>query len=323
MAITEISHYNTTENRNKSQEHQVQQKQESLNFLPIVHAKNVYKSFNYKNNKHTNGYSITATYDRLSGEQQQQQLNSTKSQRYSSHEVLNGIDLKINQGEFVTIVGPSGCGKSTLLNMIAGLDRPDSGSVLIRGLVAGSNSISSTKRIMIFQEGALFPWLNVRDNVEFGLKVANIPKQKTRQVADKYIEMVGLSKFSESFVYQLSGGMKQRVAIARALALEPEVLLMDEPFAALDIQTRDLLNEEIVGIHKTTGKTILFVTHNINEAILLGDRLIVLSSVLKNIKKEFRIDIPRPRDPEIPELYNVKKQILREFEGDLQIAKRK
>ncbi|MDQ3851773.1 MAG: ABC transporter ATP-binding protein [Thermoproteota archaeon] len=239
----------------------------------------------------------------------------------SSHEVLNGVNLKIKEGEFVTIVGPSGCGKSTLLNIIAGLDRPDSGSVLIRGTVASSNT-SSTKRIMIFQEGALFPWLNVQDNVEFGLKIAKVPKEKSHQLADKYIEMVGLSKFSESFVYQLSGGMKQRVAIARALALEPEVLLMDEPFAALDVQTRDLLHEELIGIHKTTGKTILFVTHNINEAILLGDRVIVLSSVLRNIKKEFQNDIPRPRDPETPELYEIKKQILREFEGDLQIAKR-
>ena len=240
----------------------------------------------------------------------------------SSYEVLNGIDLKINEGEFVTIVGPSGCGKSTLLNIIAGLDRPDLGSVLIRGATASSNTMS-TKRIMIFQEGALFPWLNVQDNVEFGLKIAKVPKEKRGQVADRYIEMVGLSKFAESFVYQLSGGMKQRVAIARALALEPEVLLMDEPFAALDVQTRDLLHEELVGIHKTTGKTILFVTHNINEAILLGDRVIVLSSVLKNIKKEFRIDMPRPRDPETPELYEIKKQILKEFEGDLQIAKRR
>jgi NitT/TauT family transport system ATP-binding protein len=176
---------------------------------------------------------------------------------------------------------------------------------------------------MIFQESALFPWLNVQENVEFGLKIAKVHKERRQQVADKYIEMVGLSKFSESLVYQLSGGMKQRVAIARALAMEPEVLLMDEPFAALDVQTRDLLHDELVGIHKTTGKTILFVTHNINEAILLGDRVIILSSVLKNIKKELRIDIPRPRDPESPELYEIKKQILKEFEGDLQIAKRK
>jgi sulfonate transport system ATP-binding protein len=319
MALIETLNHNIIKNSNNSQERKDQQKQESLDFIPVVHVKDVYKSFDYTNNKNNNSGSNTTTYDRLSGEQQQ--LNSRSNLRASSYEVLNGADLKIREEEFVTIVGPSGCGKSTLLNIIAGLDRPDSGSVLIRGADANSNTMS-TKRIMIFQEGALFPWLNVQDNVEFGLKIAKVPKEKRRQVADRYIEMVGLSKFSESFVYQLSGGMKQRVAIARALALEPEVLLMDEPFAALDVQTRDLLHEELVGIHKTTGKTILFVTHNINEAILLGDRVIVLSSVLKNIKKEFRIDIPRPRDPETPELYEIKKQILREFEGDLQIAKR-
>ena len=324
MALIESPHSKILENSKNSSEIQGQQKQESLGFIPIVHVKDVYKSFDFKNNRNNNNdsNSNTTTYNLLSGEQQQQLLNSRSSMRASSYEVLNGIDLKINEGEFVTMVGPSGCGKSTLLNIIAGLDRPDLGGVLIRGATASSNTMS-TKRIMIFQEGALFPWLNVQDNVEFGLKIAKVPKEKRRQVADRYIEMVGLSKFAESFVYQLSGGMKQRVAIARALALEPEVLLMDEPFASLDVQTRDLLHEELVGIHKTTGKTILFVTHNINEAILLGDRVIVLSSVLKNIKKEFRIDIPRPRDPETPELYEIKKQILKEFEGDLQIAKRR
>ena len=319
MALIETPHYNITENSNNSQERQDQQKQENLDFVPALHVKDVYKSFDYKNNKN-NRSCVTTTHDRLDGEQQQQ-LNSSRGLRASSYEVLNGVNLKINEGEFVTIVGPSGCGKSTLLNIIAGLDRPDSGSIIIRGAVA-SNDTALTKRIMIFQEGALFPWLNVQDNVEFGLNIAKMPKEKSGQVADKYIEMVGLSKFSESFVHQLSGGMKQRVAIARALAIEPEVLLMDEPFAALDVQTRNLLHEELVGIHKTTCKTILFVTHNINEAILLGDRVIILSSVLKNIKKEFRIDLPQPRDPESPELYEIKKQILREFEGDLQIAKR-
>jgi NitT/TauT family transport system ATP-binding protein len=323
MALIETSHANIIDNSNNVQEQQERQEQENLGFIPVVHVKDVYKSFDYKNNKN-NSSSIASTSDHLSGqqEQQQQQLNSTRRSRASSHEVLNGVNLKIKEGEFVTIVGSSGCGKSTLLNIIAGLDRPDSGSVLIGGHVASSDT-SSTKRIMIFQEGALFPWLNVQDNVEFGLKIAKMPKEMSRQVANKYIEIVGLSKFSESFPYQLSGGMKQRVAIARALAMEPEVLLMDEPFAALDVQTRDLLHEELVGIHKTTGKTVLFVTHNINEAILLGDRIIVLSSVLKDIKKEFLIEIPRPRDPESPELYEIKKQILREFEGDLQIAKRR
>jgi NitT/TauT family transport system ATP-binding protein len=319
MALIQTSYTNNTKNSKSQQEPQEQKKQESIDFIPFVYVKDIYKSFDYKNN---NSSSRTTNDNHVSRRQQQLLKNPRKTLRTSSHEVLNGVDLKIREGEFVTIVGPSGCGKSTLLNIIAGLDRPDSGNVLVREAVASNNALS-TKRIMIFQEGALFPWLNVQDNVEFGLKIAKMPKETSRQVADKYIEMVGLSKFSESFVYQLSGGMKQRVAVARALAMEPEVLLMDEPFAALDIQTRDLLHEELVGIHKATGKTILFVTHNINEAILLGDRVIVLSSVLKDIKKEFRIDIPRPRDPENPELYEIKKQILREFEGDLQIAKRR
>ncbi|HJU33683.1 MAG TPA: ABC transporter ATP-binding protein [Nitrososphaera sp.] len=321
MALIESPpYYKISEKINNSSELQDQQNKRNLDFVPVIHVKDVYKSFDFKNNKNNNNSgNTTTTFDRLSGKQQQN--SSRSSLGSSSYDVLNGVDLKIKEGEFVTIVGPSGCGKSTLLNIIAGLDRPDSGNLIIRGDVASSNT-SSTKRIMIFQEGALFPWLNVYDNVEFGLKIAKVPKEKSREIAARYIEMVGLSKFSESFVYQLSGGMKQRVAIARALALEPEVLLMDEPFAALDVQTQDLLHEELVGIHKTTGKTILFVTHNINEAILLGDRVIVLSSALKNIRKEFRIDIPRPRDPETPELHEIKKQILREFEGDLQIAKR-
>ena len=323
MALIETSpHTNKINNDSSHQERQEQQKQETLDFIPVLHVKYVYKSFDYKISKN-NGSSKITNYDHISSEQQQQLLsNSTRSFR-TSHKVLNGVDLKIREGEFVTIVGPSGCGKSTLLNIIAGLDKPDCGSLLIRGTVNDTSNALSTERIMIFQESALFPWLNVQENVEFGLRIAKVHKERRRQIADKYIEMVGLSKFSESLVYQLSGGMKQRVAIARALAMEPEVLLMDEPFAALDVQTRDLLHDKLIGIHKTTGKTILFVTHNINEAILLGDRVIVLSSVLKDIKKEFQIDTPRPRDPESPELYEIKKQVLREFEGDLQIAKRK
>jgi ABC-type sugar transport system ATPase subunit len=183
MALIETPQHNITANSNNLQELQDQKKQESLNFIPVVHVKDVYKSFDYKNNKN-NSSIITTTYDRLSG--QQQQLNSISNLKTSpSRVVLNGVDLQIKEGEFVTIVGPSGCGKSTLLNIIAGLDRPDSGSVLIRGTVASSNTLS-TKRIMIFQEGALFPWLNVQDNVEFGLKIAKMPKEKSRQVADKY-----------------------------------------------------------------------------------------------------------------------------------------
>jgi NitT/TauT family transport system ATP-binding protein len=322
MALIEASSYiNDTNNLNSHHEPQKQKKQKNINFTPVVLIKDLYKSFDYKSSSSSS--SNTTHHDRDGGQQQQLLKNPGTDLSNSSHEVLKGVDLKVSEGEFVTIVGPSGCGKSTLLNIIAGLDRPDSGSVFIKGEAIASNNTSSTKRIMIFQEGALFPWLSVKDNVEFGLKIAKMPRERSHHIADKYIEMVGLSKFSGSFVYQLSGGMKQRVAIARALAMEPEILLMDEPFAALDIHTRDLLHEELVGIHIATGKTILFVTHNINEAILLGDRVIVLSSVLKDIKKEFQIDIPRPRDPESQELYKIKKQILKEFEGDLQIAKRR
>src|ERR671915_402403 len=199
MALIETSpHTNKINNDSSHQERQEQQKQETLDFIPVLHVKYVYKSFDYKISK-TNGSSKITNYDHISSEQQQQQLlsNSTRSFR-TSQEVLNGVDLKIREGEFVTIVGPSGCGKSTLLNIIAGLDKPDSGSLLIRGAAATSNPWS-TKRIMIFQEGALFPWLNVQDNVEFGLRIAKMPKEKRCQLADKYIEMVGLSKFSESF----------------------------------------------------------------------------------------------------------------------------
>jgi NitT/TauT family transport system ATP-binding protein len=244
--------------------------------------------------------------------------NGKKSSESRAHKVLDDINLKIRNGELITIVGPSGCGKSTLLSIIAGLDHPDSGELLVRG--EGETSV--TRRIVIFQDGALFPWLTVQENIEFGLKIAKIPKERRQQLARKYLEVVGLVQFAESFIFQLSGGMKQRVAIARALALEPEILLMDEPFAALDVQTREMLCDELVGLHKTTGKTILFITHNINEAVLLGDRVLVLSPLIKNIKKEFAIDIPRPRDSESPELNETKRLILKEFEEDFQHAKK-
>lgn len=234
------------------------------------------------------------------------------------HKVLDRINLDVKEGEFVTIVGPSGCGKSTLLNIVAGLDAPDSGQVLVRG----NGERKSAQRVVIFQEGALFPWLTVSDNIEFGLKAAGVPKEARKATASRLIEMVQLTKFADSYVYQLSGGMKQRVAIARALALDPQVLLMDEPFAALDVQTRDMLHEQLVQIHQSTGKTVLFVTHNINEAVLLGDRIIVLSPRTGNIKKEIVIDHPRPRDIESHEISAIRRELVRELEEDFQIAKR-
>src|ERR671921_476221 len=236
------------------------------------------------------------------------------------HTVLDNINIQILEGEIVTILGKSGCGKSTLLNLIAGFENSYGGEILLNG-----NPVKdiSPERIMMFQESALFPWLTAFQNVEISLKMAKIPKDQREEIVMHYLEIVGLSDYSHSYIHQLSGGMKQRVALARALSLNPKILLMDEPFAALDITIKKSLYKELLDLHRKTRKTILFVTHNINEAVLLGDRVIVLSSVLKNIKKEFLIDIPRPRDPESPELYDIKKQILKEFEGDLQIAKRR
>ncbi len=288
MAMIQTSYTVNSKNCNISQEPQ-EQKKETFGFSPIIYVKDIYESFDYEDYNNNNCSSSTANSNDAGKQQQQQQQQPFLKSYGTAHQVLNGIELRIIEREFVAIVGPSGCGKSTLLNILAGLDRPDSGSVLIRGDLASNNS-SSTKIIMVFQEGALFPWLNLPDNVEFGLKAAKVPKDLRHQIADRYIEMVGLTKFSESFVYQLLGGMKQRVTIACALVMEPDILLTDEPFASLDIQTRHLLYDELIGIHKTTGKTVLFVTHNINEAILLGDRVIILlSSALKNIKENFEL----------------------------------
>jgi len=177
---------------------------------------------------------------------------------------LDHINLQVRAGEFVCIVGPSGCGKSTLLHLIAGLHQQTSGQVLIDGKpVQGPG----TDRIMIFQEHALFPWLTVGQNVEFGMKMKGVPKAEREEKTRYYLKLVHLAKFEKSYIHQLSGGMRQRVAIARALATEPDVLLMDEPFAALDAQTRDLLHDELERIWSETGRTIIFVTHNVREAI--------------------------------------------------------
>lgn len=244
--------------------------------------------------------------------------NGKANGRVSQHKVLNGINLQVKRGEFITVVGPSGCGKSTLLNIVSGLDSPDSGQVVVK---RNTRQNAGSSVIVIFQEGALFPWLSVQDNIEFGLKMAGVEKGRRAEIAMQYLEMVGLSRFSQSYVYQLSGGMKQRVAIARALAIDPDVLLMDEPFAALDVQTRELMYDELLAIHKTTGKTIIFVTHNINEALLLGDRVIVLSPLVKNIKREFSISLERPRSSDSPELLIIKRKILKEFEEDFRHAR--
>ena len=227
---------------------------------------------------------------------------------------LDGINLKVDEGDFVCIVGPSGCGKSTFLNIVAGLEKPNSGEVLLNGKAI---TIPGPDRTMVFQEGALFPWLKVIDNVEFGLKMAGIPKDERAQISQRYLDMMQLTKFANSYTYQLSTGMKQRVAIARALVMDPEILLMDEPFAALDAQTRDLLLVELQLIWERTKKTILFVTHSIAESVILGNRVVVFKNRPAKIKKEFVIDYRRPRLAEDQNLVKYQQDILSELRTEV------
>ena len=228
--------------------------------------------------------------------------------------VLEDINLEIQQGEFVCIVGPSGCGKTTLLNIVAGLEKADSGEVW-----ADDHKINGagTDRVVIFQEAALFPWLNVVKNVEFGLKLKGINGKERRNIAIEYLKMVHLSKFQHAQVHELSGGMKQRVAIARALAMNPEMLLMDEPFSALDAQTRWILHYELQNIWLKTRKTILFVTHNIREAVCLADRIIILSTAPGKIKKEFLVELPRPRDDNDVNVAGYSTRIMKELKAEI------
>ncbi len=232
---------------------------------------------------------------------------------------LDGVNMDVEEGDFICIVGPSGCGKSTFLNIIAGLEKPDSGEILLNGKPI---STPGPDRTMVFQEGALFPWLKVIDNVEFGLKMAGIPKDERREISKRYLDMMQLTKFADSYTYQLSTGMKQRVAIARALAMDPEILLMDEPFAALDSQTRDLLLVELQLIWERTKKTIIFVTHNISESVILGNRVMVFKNRPSKIKKEIDIDYRRPRLAEDVNLQKYYHQILEELKSEVMTSMR-
>ena len=223
------------------------------------------------------------------------------------HTVFENINIQILEGEIVTILGKSGCGKSTLLNLIAGFENSYRGEILLTGKPV--NDISP-ERIMMFQESALFPWLTAYQNIEIALKMAKIPKEQREEIVMHYLEIVGLSDYSHSYIHQLSGGMKQRVALARALSLNPKVLLMDEPFAALDITIKKSLYQELLALHNKHRKTILFVTHNINEAVLLGDRVIVMSPQIYGIKNEYVIDIPKDqRSDNNPIIKNIINQI--------------
>jgi NitT/TauT family transport system ATP-binding protein len=222
-------------------------------------------------------------------------VSKTFTGRAGAVEALRPVEMEIAAGEFVCLLGPSGCGKSTLLSIIAGLESASSGTVLADGRIVRG---PGTDRVLLFQEAALFPWLDVQRNVEFGLREAGKPAKERVATARRFIELVHLKGFERSYVHQLSGGMRQRVAIARALAIDPAILLMDEPFGALDALTRDRLHAELESIWASTRKTVVFVTHNVREAVALGDRVLVFSPRPGRIVQEFRIDLPRPRSLE-------------------------
>ncbi len=228
--------------------------------------------------------------------------NVSKSFQSSAGRVqaLENVSLSVGEGEFLCLVGASGCGKSTLLNIIAGLEKPDSGTVLADG---DPISGPGRDRMVMFQESALFPWLDVLGNVLFGLKLKpNLTNKDRVDVARYYLELVGLTRFEHANIHELSGGMKQRVALARALAPNPRVLLMDEPFAALDALTRENLYGDIQRIWRERHKTIVFVTHNVREAVCLGDRVLLFSPHPGRVHQEFPVDLPRPRDINTVEL---------------------
>lgn len=245
------------------------------------------------------------------------QLNSiNKSFPETDKETLRDINLSVEKGEFICIVGPSGCGKSTLLNLVAGLDSPTSGSIILDGKkITGPGA----DRVVMFQEAALYPWLNVMQNVMFGLDAAGVSKENQKKTAEKYLKMVQLWHYRDYPVHQISGGMKQRTALARALALDSKLLLMDEPFSALDKQTINLLREELERIWEKTGKTIFYVTHSVEEAIYFADRVVVMSENPGRIRSIIPINLPRPRDIEEERFTALRRQIL----GEVQLSVKK
>lgn len=243
-----------------------------------------------------------------------QHISKSFQSKTGNVSVLEDVSLEIQQGEFVCIVGPSGCGKTTLLNIVAGLEKADTGELWSNGRKING---AGTDRVVIFQEAALFPWLNVIKNVEFGLKLKGVNGTQRRNTALEYLKMVHLTKFQNAHIHELSGGMKQRVALARGLAMNPEMLLMDEPFSALDAQTRWILHFELQNIWLKTKKTVLFITHNIREAVCLADRIIILSTSPGRIKKEFFVDLPRPRDDNDVNVAEYSTRIMKELKAEI------
>ena len=223
---------------------------------------------------------------------------------------VENVNFRVEEGEFVCILGPSGCGKTTIVRIIAGLDSPTSGEVLVDGVpVRGPGK----DRCVVFQEFALFPWRTVLKNITFGLENTGVPKDERERIARKYIRLVGLEGFENAYPHELSGGMKQRVAIARALAIDPDILLMDEPFGSLDAQTRNLFQEELLRIWYETSKTIIFVTHSVDEAIFLADKILIMTARPGKIKKEIDVDLPRMRNRTSKEFNEIRSCVLDEL----------
>lgn len=235
---------------------------------------------------------------------------------------LRDVDLRVEDGEFVSIVGPSGCGKSTLLHLVAGFDRATSGAVRVDGqMVEGPGS----DRAVVFQQAALYPWLNVRQNIGFGLRIHGLERAEYERRVEHYLGIMGLSAFAHHAPYHLSGGMRQRVAIARALITEPEIMLMDEPFGALDAQTRNGMQRFLLQLWRTLRPTVLFVTHDVEESILLGDRVVIMTARPGTIALDLRVPFPRPREWALvltPEFIEVKRQLLSVLEPQLESAQR-
>jgi ABC-type nitrate/sulfonate/bicarbonate transport system ATPase subunit len=227
---------------------------------------------------------------------------------------LAPVDLTITSGEFVCLIGASGCGKSTLLRIIAGFEEPTTGEASVNGkAITGPGR----DRGMVFQDYALFPWMTVRENISFGPRQRQLPAGEVERTADEFVKMVGLERFADRYPSQLSGGMKQRVAIARVLANNANILLMDEPFGALDALTREQLQNELLQIWSRTGVTIIFVTHSVEEAVLLADRVLVMSAGPGRIDSDFRIDLARPRDVSSPEFNTLRRDISRRLTSHL------
>ncbi len=236
------------------------------------------------------------------------------SKEFNSMLVVSDVNLEVNEGEFVCLLGPSGCGKTTILRLAAGLETPTHGEIYLDGKrIEGVNKECG----FVFQEYALFPWRTVRGNIEFGLEVQGLPKEKRREISSYYIELVGLSGFENHYPHELSGGMKQRVGIARAYANNPKLLLMDEPFGALDAQTRNFMQGELLRIWEKEHISALFVTHSVDEAVYLADRIIVMSARPGTVKNIFDVDLPRPRIRTSQEANRIRDMVLKSLSSEI------